>query len=125
MNPRRRLAAIAVLSTALAGGCAAAVDPAPVAPAPITRAPVAPAAVAPPLVAPAPGSEKRSDFISVTGTGKVTVRPDTALLEMGAEGRARSVGDATAPRNSRSLPTRLMPRSISSRFPATVTSSTG
>ena len=132
MNPRRDLAALAVLSTVLAGGCAAAMDPAPaapapitrapVAPAPITRAPVAPAPVAPPLVASAPGAEKQFDFISVTGTGKVTVRPDTALLEMGAESRARSVGDATADVGARmrAILERVKPLGVEDRDIATV-----
>ncbi len=131
MNPRRLAAALAVLSTVLAGGCAAAVDPAPVtpapitrppaAPAPITRAPVAPAPMAPPLAASAPGSE-RTDFISVTGIGKVVVSPDTALLEVGAESRARSVGDATADVGARmrAILERVKPLGVEDRDIATV-----
>jgi uncharacterized protein YggE len=75
---------------------AAPVARAPVAPAPSSLAAAAPAPVTPPMVAPAPGLPRWPEGISVTGTAKVTVKPDTALVEVGAEGRARSVGDATA-----------------------------
>jgi len=81
MNPRR-LAALALLSTVLtATGCATGAAPTPVVPAP---------------AAPAADLPRWREGIRVMGTGKVTVRPDTALVELGAEGRARSVGDATA-----------------------------
>jgi uncharacterized protein YggE len=37
-----------------------------------------------------------ASLITVTGTGRVAVRPDTALAQLGAEARAASLADATA-----------------------------
>ena len=107
--------AMFVISTAVLAGCAtgapepvasAPVTTAPAAPAPVTLAPsalaaAAPAPVTPPMAAPAPGLPRGPEEISVTGTGKVNVMPDTALVDLGAESRARSVGDAHAEVGSR------------------------
>ena len=46
--------------------------------------------------APAVAADAPPPTVSVTGTGRVSVRPDTALVTVGAEARAATLADATA-----------------------------
>jgi hypothetical protein len=83
---RRRLAVVAVLLAALAGSAvadeAARASPAPAPPGP-------PAAMRPPRT------------IAVSGTGKVSVPPDSATFSLGVEAYAKTVGAATVDANAR------------------------
>jgi uncharacterized protein YggE len=74
MCARHRLV-IAALAAALASGCA-----------------TAPSG---PVTAPPPGP-RAPHTITVSGTGKVSVKPDVALVQLGAEGRAATLAEATA-----------------------------
>jgi len=48
------------------------------------------------LSAPATSEHELVDVISVGGTGRVSVKPDTALVNVGVEARAPALADATA-----------------------------
>jgi uncharacterized protein YggE len=71
---------------------------------------------------PVPGEGRLVPTINVSGTGKVFVRPDTAVAQIGAEARAPSLTDATADvaRRMNGVVQRLKALGIADRDIATV-----